>query len=184
MIIKSTLAAAALLALTACASNMSAPMPSMAYSQDNLPDTMKVPVGHQVAMETVGVGEITYECRADKAMVGQYAWTFAGPDAKLLDRSGKQVGKYFGPPATWEAMDGSKITGKQLAVSSGGAGNIPLQFVQANPAMGMGAMSGVTYIQRVKTQGGVAPASACGASNMGAKQIVKYQADYIFWKAA
>jgi hypothetical protein len=185
MLIKSTLATAALVALSACASNMSAnPMPSMMYSQDSLPDTMKVPAGHKVAMETVGVGEITYECRADKDMAGKYAWTFAGPDAKLLDRSGKQVGKYFGPPATWEAMDGSKITGKQLAVSPGGAGNIPLQFVQANPAMGMGAMTGVTYIQRVKTMGGVAPASTCGMANMGEKQIVKYQADYIFWKAA
>jgi hypothetical protein len=184
MMIRSTLAAATLVALSACASNMSAnPMSSMMYSQDGLPDTMKVPAGHNVAMETVGVGDITYECRADKDMAGKYAWVFAGPDARLLDRSGKQVGKYFGPPATWEAMDGSKITGKQLAVSPGGAGNIPLQFVQANPAMGMGAMSGVTYIQRVKTMGGVAPASACGMANMGEKQIVKYQADYIFWKA-
>lgn len=183
MIVKTTLAAAALLALTACASNMGAPMPSMAYSQDTLPANMKVPAGHRVALETVGMGEITYACLANKDMAGQYAWTFAGPDAKLLDRSGKQVGKYFGPPATWAAMDGSAITGKQLAVSSGGAGNIPLQLVQANPAVGMGAMSGITHIQRVKTVGGVAPASACGASNLGAKQTVTYQADYIFWKA-
>jgi hypothetical protein len=184
MMIRSTLAAAVLVVLSACASNMSAnPMSSVMYSQDGLPGTMKVPAGQKVAMETVGVGEITYECRADKEMAGKYAWTFAGPDAKLLDRSGKQVGKYFGPPATWEAMDGSKITGKQLAVSPGGAGNIPLQFVQANPAMGVGAMSGVTHIQRVKTMGGVAPASACGMANMGERRIVKYQADYIFWKA-
>lgn len=32
--------------------------------------------------------------------------------------------------------------------------------------------------------GGVAPATACAASNAGSKQIVKYQADYIFYKAA
>jgi hypothetical protein len=184
MILKTSLAAAALLALTACASGMNAPMTPMMYSQDGLPDTLKVPAGHRVALETVGVGEITYECRADQAKAGQFAWVFAGPDARLLDRSGKPVGKYYGPPATWEAMDGSKITGKQLAVAPGGAGNIPLQFVQANPAVGSGAMSGVTYIQRVKTLGGVAPATACGAGNVGAKQIVTYQADYIFWKAA
>ena len=49
--------------------------------------------------------------------------------------------------------------------------------------MGSGAMSGVTYIQRVNTMGGVAPASACDAANAGAKQVVKYQADYIFYKA-
>ena len=50
--------------------------------------------------------------------------------------------------------------------------------------MGSGAMTGVTYIQRVATKGGVAPASACAAANLGAKETVKYQADYIFWKAA
>ena len=41
------------------------------------------------------------------------------------------------------------------------AGNIPLQLVKANPATGNGAMTGVTFIQRVATKGGVAPATAC-----------------------
>jgi hypothetical protein len=44
-------------------------------------------------------------------------------------------------------------------------------------------MMGVTYIQRVATKGGVAPAMACDAATKGKKEIVKYQADYIFWKA-
>lgn len=180
MFIKTTLAAAAVLALSACASNMSAP--AMAYSQAGLPATVQVPAGHKVAMETVGVGQITYECRAKKDMAGQFEWVFVGPDAKLMGRNGQQVGKYYGPPATWESMDGSKLTATQLAVAPAMAGSIPLQLVKANPAMGMGAMQGVSYIQRVKTQGGVAPAMACDAAKMGSKQIVNYQADYIFWR--
>ena len=176
------LASTALIGLTACAGNMATQPDKMAPAA-MLPTTMQVPAGHTVALETVGVGMITYECRVKKDMAGQYQWAFAGPDAQLLDRSGKQVGKYYGPPATWEAMDGSKITGKQLAVAPGGAGNIPLQLVQADPAMGQGAMTGVTYIQRLKTQGGVAPAADCGAPNVGAQLTVKYQADYVFWKA-
>lgn len=183
MIIKITLAAAAALSLTACASNMSAPA-SMKFSQAALPAAVQVPAGNKVAMETVGVGQITYECRAKKDMAGQFEWVFAGPDAKLMDRSGKQVGKYYGPPATWESMDGSKFTGTQLAVAPGGTGNIPFQLVKSNPAMGSGAMTGVTYVQRSATKGGVAPAMPCGAANMGAKQIVNYQADYIFYKAS
>lgn len=182
MIIKTTLVAAATLSLAACASNMSMPAPKM-FSQASLPAAVQVPAGNKVVMETVGVGQITYECRAKADMPGQFEWVFAGPDAKLMDRSGKQVGKYYGPPATWESMDGSKLTATQLAVSPGGAGNIPLQLVKANPAMGMGAMQGVSYIQRVATKGGVAPAMPCGAANAGAKQIVNYQADYIFYKA-
>ncbi len=182
MFFKSALAAAAASAtLMACAAGSGN---TMMFSQDHLPDAVKVPAGNMVAMETVGVGEITYQCRADKEMAGKYAWVFAGPDAKLLDRSGKQVGKYYGPPATWEAMDGSKFDGKQLAVAPGGEGNIPFQLVQANPAMGSGAMTGVTYVQRSATKGGVAPRSECGAANVDAKVIVNYQADYVFYKAS
>ncbi len=175
----STLAAAAAL-LTACGSM--APM-APKFSQDGLPEAIKVPMGNTVAMETVGVGEITYECRDKANAPGMTEWVFVGPNAVLNNRSGKQVGKYFGPPATWESMDGSKLTATQLAVAPAGAGNIPLQLVKANPAMGMGAMAGVTHIQRVATVGGVAPASLCSPANKGSKQVVKYQADYIFWKA-
>ncbi|CAN7248405.1 hypothetical protein ASF11_00145 [Acidovorax sp. Leaf76] len=173
--------------LTACGSMSSSSASSsrpMMYSQDGLPDTIKVPAGHKVAMETVGVGEITYECRDKANAPGQTEWFFVGPKAVLNDRSGKQVGTYYGPPATWESQDGSKLTATQLAVAPSGTGNLPYQLVKANPAMGSGAMTGVTYIQRVALKGGVAPAAACTATNKGERQIVKYQADYIFWKAA
>ena len=193
MFIKTTFSAAALLVLTACASSLSAPAapfshtsmpaPSAGFSQAGLPAAVQVPAGHKVAMETVGVGQITYECRAKKDMAG-HEWVFVGPDAKLMSRGGKTIGKYYGPPATWESMDGSKLTGTQVAVAPGAAGAIPLQLVKANPAMGMGAMQGVTYIQRVATQGGVAPAMLCDGSKVGTQQIVNYQADYILWKAA
>ncbi|WP_192805268.1 DUF3455 domain-containing protein [Noviherbaspirillum aerium] len=183
----------ALAVLSACGTM--SPKAAM-YSQDSLPDAVKVPAGNRVAMETVGVGEITYECRekaaaagapavaASAAMPGQMEWAFVGPKAVLNDRGGKQVGTYYGPPATWEASDGSKITATQLAVAPSGAGNLPYQLVKANPASGSGVMNGVTYIQRVALKGGVAPASECNAASKGKREIVRYQADYIFWKAA
>jgi hypothetical protein len=31
--------------------------------------------------------------------------------------------------------------------------------------------------------GGVAPAASCDQAGVGRKQIVAYQADYIFWRA-
>ena len=173
------LATTALLGACASAPDMMKPM----FDQSALPAPVQVPAGHKVAWETVGVGQITYECRAKAGASDAFEWVFVGPDAKLMDRSGKQVGKYYGPPATWEGMDGVKLTATQVAVAPAAPGSIPLQLVKANPAMGNGMVSGTTYIQRVATMGGVAPAAACGAANMGAKQIVKYQADYIFWRA-
>jgi hypothetical protein len=156
---------------------------STSFAQSSYPDAIKVPDGHKIAMETTGVGEITYECRDKPNAAGQTEWTFVGPKAVLNDRSGKQVGTYFGPPATWQAKDGSKVTGTQLAVAPSTPGNLPYQLVKANPAEGKGAMSGVSYIQRVALKGGVAPGSECTAANKGKQEVVKYQADYIFWAA-
>lgn len=154
-----------------------------AFAQTSLPDNIKVPDGHKVTLETTGVGEIIYECRDKANAAGQTEWTFVGPKAVLNDRSGKPVGTYFGPPATWEAKDGSKITGTQLAVAPSSPGNLPYQLVKANPAEGKGAMSGVSYVQRVALKGGVAPSSGCTVADKGKQEVVKYQADYIFWAA-
>jgi hypothetical protein len=178
-----TLGACATLATAAALLSACAPM-TPSFSQDTLPDPVKVPAGHKVAMETVGVGEITYECRAKAGSPGAFEWVFVGPKADLNSRAGSKLGTYYGPPATWAANDGSAITGAQLGVAPAGAGNIPLQLVKANPATGSGAMGGVAYVQRVATRGGVAPAAMCDGGALGRKEIVKYQADYIFWKAS
>lgn len=171
--------------LGACASPpMTAPPALPAFSQAGLPAAVQVPPGHRVVLESVGIGEITYECREKANAAGQHEWVFVGPNATLQDRAGKAIGRYFGPPATWAHGDGSALTGTQLAVAPATPGSIALQLVQANPATGAGALAGVTHIQRVATQGGVAPASACDAASRGRRELVRYQADYIFWKAA
>lgn len=147
----------------------------------DMPAGIAVPGGNKPAMTLKGVGLLTYECRPKAGMNDAFEWVFAGPDAALQDTSGKQVGKYYGGP-TWEHADGSKLTGKQLAVAPAASGNIPLQLVQTGPAMGSGMFSGVTYIQRVNTMGGVAPAMPCTAATASTKQMVKYSADYVFYK--
>jgi len=162
-----------------------APKSAMAFDPMSVPEAVRVPAGHRMVMETVGVGRITYECRAKAgSMAGEHEWVFAGPDAVLNGRDGRALGRYYGPPATWEAADGSKFTGAQVAVAPAGAGHIPLQLVKANPAQGPGAFTGVTYVQRVATVGGVAPAKPCAAAQLGQREIVTYRADYILWKAS
>lgn len=177
-----TVAAAGMVAATLAA--CSTPGMMSAMKTPDAPAAVTVPAGHKVAMMTTGMGDLTYECRAKAGATDAYEWVFTGPDAMLYDMNKKMVGKYYGGP-TWEAADGSKVGGKQLAVApSPNAGAIPLQLVQAGPAMGSGAMSGVSYIQRLNTMGGVAPTDACGAGMAGTKKTVKYQADYVFYKPA
>ncbi len=164
--------------LSACASSPSMMMKPV----DNaaLPEAVRVPAGAKQTMATTGVGEITYECREKANMAGAHEWVFVAPVATLYAADRKVVGKYYAGP-TWEAADGSRVTGKQLAVAPAKPGSIPLQLVKAEPAMGQGAMQGVSYIQRLNTQGGVAPAMACDASSKGRRQQVAYEADYVFY---
>lgn len=163
-------------ALAACAA---APMMSRVDNMA-LPEAVRVPAGATQKMWTVGVGEITYECREKKDMAGQFEWAFVGPMASLKNKAGEVVGKYYAGP-TWEANDGSKVSGKQVAVAPGAPGSIPLQLVKTEPASGAGAMQGISHIQRLQTQGGVAPAAACLMANLGERRQVAYQADYVFY---
>ena len=157
------------------------PVLAMAQGAD-VPESVRVPAGHKVAMTATGSGDLTYECKAKAADPAAFEWAFVGPMAKLVDtQTRKEIGKYYGGP-TWESMDGSKLTGKQVAVAPSSPGNIPLQLVKAEPATGSGSMTGVTYIQRVNTKGGVAPTDACTAAMAGTKKTVPYQADYVFYK--
>ena len=182
--------AAATLLLSACAGTaptmkpmMATPMQtaqSAAAMNASLPEAVRVPAGQKFMMTSRGVGELTYECRAKKDMAAQFEWAFVGPVATLMNADRKVIGKYYAGP-TWEAMDGSKVSGKQVAVAPAAPGSIPLQLVKADPAVGLGAMNGVSFIQRVNTQGGVAPTAVCDASSVSKRMTVAYEADYVFY---
>ncbi|MBO1928273.1 DUF3455 domain-containing protein [Thiomicrorhabdus sp. 6S2-11] len=150
------------------------------FSQSQLPKEVQVPAGNQMVMATHAKGNITWKCE-DKG--GKAAWKFAGPRAILTDIQGNHKVSYYGGPATWEALDGSVITGKQLATSPSKAGSIPMQLVKANPSPRDGELKGVTYIQRINLNGGKAPAEACTMNKIGHTMIVNYSGDYLFWKA-
>jgi len=160
---------------SACAT---APAPMV--DNAGLPEAVRAPAGAVQKMWTMGRGELTYECRDKKDMAGQVEWALVGPTATLYTADQKIVGKCYAGP-TWESADGSKVTGKQVAVAPNGIGNIPLQLVKADPATGLGAMRGVAYIQRLNTQGGVAPSTPCTAVTKGQRQQVVYAADYVFY---
>lgn len=158
--------------------------PAKEYSQDSLVQSIRVPAGNVVALETTGVGVLNYECRANVAATGQIGWTLVSPKADLIDRTGKNIGNYSGPPALWTHNDGSTVVGTQIAIAPAlGSNNIAVQLSKGTPGMNAGAMQNVTYIQRINTKGGQDISKACGPSDIGDKLTLPYQADYIFWKS-
>ena len=153
------------------------------FSQDKLPSEVRVPAGHEVAMFTTAKGNITWECKVDAKDKTKAKWAFAGPRAILSDNKGNHLVSYFGPPATWESIDGSSITGTQLAVSPSAKGSIPMQLVKANESARPGALKDVAYVQRINLSGGAAPATGCNIDKTGHKVVVNYSGEYLFWKA-
>jgi uncharacterized membrane protein len=119
-------------------------------------------------------------------MGGAISWVLARPQAELMDRTGKTVARYSGPPATWTHIDGSSVVGTQVALAPRpGAANLAYQLSKGTPGVTAGAMQNTTYIQRIKTKDGQDLSKACTQkTDVGDKLTLPYQADYIFWKAA
>lgn len=152
-------------------------------AQKGLPALIQVATGNTLVLETKANGTIKYQCSKEKDPLTTYKWTMTGPTAELMNAEGDKVGDYSGPPARWAHKDGSFVTGSQVAVSPNGSKNIPMQLVKADVSGGLGALTAISYVQRVNTKGGVAPSKKCSAENEGGQAEVKYSAEYRFWKA-
>src|SRR5271163_5273442 len=76
-------------------------------------DATQPPAGQQVVLAVKGDGVQIYAC---KQADGAAKWVFQGPEAKLLDVAGKEVGSHGAGPF-WKSADGSLVKG-QLVSSS------------------------------------------------------------------
>lgn len=147
-----------------------------------LPDTLR-PAATEALSTTVGArGVQIYECRARKDG-GGYEWTFVAPDADLLGAQGRAIGHHGAGPY-WQAADGSRVAGTVKARADAAAsGAIPWLLLSTKSSGPPGSFSGVTSIQRVKTVGGVAPATPCTAQFVGTPARVPYTAGYRLFTA-
>ena len=103
---------------------------------------------------------------------------FAHP---ALDEDGKKIAKHYAGP-TWEANDGSKVVGEVLKkLDAKKPGAVPWLLLQAKTHEGTGTFARVTYIQRVDTEGGVAPAAGCDQAHVNTEARVDYRANYYFY---
>jgi len=151
------------------------PLPTPA--QDILKQ-LEPPANEQLLVQVHAKGDQIYTCKTDaeKAM-----WTLKAPDAQLFDKDGKPFGKHFAGPS-WQANDGSKVTGKAIGnVPSPDANSIPWLLVKVVGHEGSGTLSAVTSIQRINTKGGKAPDTGCDATHADKELRVPYTADYRFY---
>jgi hypothetical protein len=148
-----------------------------AQSQTPVPAALQ-PAGQTHVMASLKASGVQiYVCKRDAA--NQLAWTFKAPQADLYDASGQLVVRHGAGPS-WEAPDGSRITGKLLqhAANPNDGAAIPMLLLSATNAGGPGLLSSVRYVQRLATHGGAAPTQAC--SRDGEEGRSPYLAEYVF----
>ena len=151
---------------------------SLSAHAQQVPKELQPPANEQLLLQVHAKGDQIYACKADGA---QFAWTLKAPDAQLFDKSGKAFGKHFAGPS-WEANDGSRITGKAVAnAPSPDPESIPWLLVSVVSHNGEGVLARVTSIQRINTKGGKAPASGCDAAHVSQESRIPYSADYVFF---
>jgi hypothetical protein len=134
-----------------------------------VPAALAVPAGQQlVATLNVDQGSQVYTCTGG-------AWTLKEPAAVL--KSGTEEFLHTAGPQWISTNDGSAVTGATSATVAA-PGAIPQLLLKATAHRGDGLLGSVSYIQRLDTHGGVAPAGSC---NAGAQQAVGYSAQYRFY---
>ena len=144
-------------------------------------EALRVPDGQTVLLKALGKGVQIYECMATAADPGKFDWSFKAPEADLTDEYGGKIAKHYGGP-TWEANDGSKVVGEVLKKADAPKpGAVPWLLLKARTNEGTGKFARVTYIQRVDTEGGVAPAAGCDQAHVKTEARVDYRANYYFY---
>ena len=164
-----------------------------------VPDSIQVPAGHRVFASGRAFGTQDYVCLPATTGV---AWS-GRPQATLLDEDDRQVMTHFLSPnpvenglarPTWQdSKDTSAIWAEPIFSSSDpnyvAPGAIPwllLRIVGAdNGPTGGDRLTRATFIHRVNTVGGRAPATGClVAGDVGNRVYVPYEADYFFYREA
>jgi hypothetical protein len=148
----------------------------------DVPAALNPPADATLAAALPARGVQIYTC-AIPAAGGAPAWTLKAPHAVLGKGHDVQAIHFIGP--SWQATDGSVVTGTKVAAAAApDAADIPWLLLQAATHTGAGAFADVTWIQRLDTETGVAPATGCDDAHVGAETLAPYAADYFFYRAS
>ncbi|MGH9225329.1 MAG: DUF3455 domain-containing protein [Acidimicrobiales bacterium] len=180
---RKTVAAVCGLAAAAAALVAGPQLASAAPSPPDVPANIAVPAGNVLSGAGQARGFQIYSCQPQGS---GHSWTLLQPMAVLLENGHKPFALHFGGP-TWLAMDASSVVASRVdGAPAPTPGAVPWLLLKATPSGGPegGTFADTTFIQRVNTAGGIAPATGCDAAHVGAQAPVYYTADYFFYRAS
>lgn len=149
-----------------------APAPSLGFfSRIKAPDTVE-PV-----LRLQGRGVQVFRCEPRGS---GYSWVFRLPEADLIDASGKAVIRH-GANFSFEHVDGSRLLGSVVDFDDAPDANNLRWLLFSARSFGQGILTGVNYVQRVNTIGGMPPPK-CEAGQQNRLLRVDFSAEFVFYK--
>lgn len=163
----------ALLGLTACGTAATQPeVAPVAATETPVAAAVQVPEGNKLVGRYQATGVQTYTCTGN-------AWKGLEPAATLVDQDGKPIILHSRGPIWVSTVDGSAVEAAPVEGAKNDVpGAVPELLLKARAVRGEGLFGKVSYIQRLATEGGVAPSGGCTA---GAQTSVSYKAIYTFF---
>ena len=167
-----------------------------------VPSSIEVPAGNAPFLIRHAVGTQNYVCLPSSSSPSGFAWTLFTPQAIVLNNGDKQVMTHFFSPnpgesgtvrPTWQhSLDSSTVWAKPFPpswdpayVEPGAVAWLLLEVKGSQEGPNGGdTLTDATFIQRVNTSGGLAPATGCSSlQEVGTAKYIPYAADYVFFRA-
>lgn len=139
-------------------------------------EELQVDPGHVVKFRAFAQGVQVY--RFDPVTL---KWTFSHPYALLYANAActALIGIHTGGP-TWMSFSGSSVVGHKLEEATVDPTAIPWLLLETVDPQGPGVFARTTFIQRINTVGGRAPAAP---GTPGQIVLIPYTAEYVFYCA-
>ena len=137
-------------------------------------ESLEVEPGHRLAYRSFAIGVQRYRWDG-------LAWVFVEPVATLYadDQYHGKVGIHFGGP-TWQGNSGGKVVAAKTKECKPDPASIAWLQLKATSNQGPGLFGSVSFIQRVNTNGGVAPTAP--GTTIGQLADVPYTTEYYFYR--
>jgi hypothetical protein len=149
--------------------------PGPLYSLFHRP--LNAPEGASELLRVHGQGVQIFRCEARS---GALRWVYRLPEAELHDDSGALVARH-GANQTFEHVDGSRLVGEVLDhVPAPQDSALPWLLLKTR-SFGKGVLTGVSYVQRINTSGGMPPES-CEPAQTNQLLRVEFSADFVFFR--
>jgi hypothetical protein len=164
-------------AMTACGSATAGTAQSQPPTGETSADApvaaaLKVPDGNKLVGKYKASGVQVYTCTAG-------AWKLLEPAATLTDKNDKPIILHSRGPVWVSTVDGSAVEATPVdGAKVDRPGAVPELLLKAKSIRGDGLLGAVTYVQRLNTEGGAAPAGSCRPN---VQQSVPYTAVYTFY---